>query len=1059
MKTCEACGRESSDDSSFCPACGTPLRSDVPTGARRTVTILFSDIVGSTELGERLDPERLQTVLARYFDAMRAVIEQHGGTIEKFIGDAVMAVFGVPHIREDDALRAVRAAADLGEALRELNADLLDAHAVEIQVRTGVNTGEVVVTDIGPDGTLAAGDAVNVAARFEQAAGAGEILIGETTYRLVRDAILAEPLEPLALKGKREPLRAYRVVKVDPHAAGFARRLDAPMVGRERELSMLVGAFDRTVSDQACHLFTVLGVGGVGKSRLLEAFVAALDDHPTVLRGRCLPYGDGITFLPVVEAVRQAAMLTGEEEPDDARGRIAELVGPDEHAARIAEQVAQVVGIAGGEATPEETLWAIRKLLEGMARERPVVFLIDDVQWAEPTMLQLIEHIADWSVDAPILLACMARPELLDARPGWGGGKLNATSISLEPLTQEECGSLVANLLAVDEVAPEIRARVAAASEGHPLFAEELLAMLVDEGRLSLVDHVWAPTGDLGELTVPPTTSALLAARLDRLDPTDRRVLEQASVIGQVFYRAALEALADDAGLDGSLASLMRKQFVKPDRSDVVGTEALAFRHLLIRDVAYDGLTKGTRAELHGRFGDWLEAHAPEREELIGYHFERAFRYREELGSSGGAAALAERAAAHLRSAGGQAFARGDMPATKSLLSRAASLMALDDPELPPLYSELAEAQAEMGELAEAFEIVDRAIRVAESGGDEVVAARTRVHGGLILFWGHRSAGELRTIESEARASLPLFEREGDAAGAGFSWATIGSSLWTRCQARQAQAAWRRAVDLFDAAGNRWFADEYMGWMSSVCVWGPTPCNEALRDLEALAEEARGSPSAELEVAASIGTVLMMLGDLDGARLRFEAWDRGTQELGRRLPLAHGSQQLGLLELLSGNASEAEAILGPSSRVLEEMESDARSIIHAFHAHALYALGRYDEADDAAAKAAAMDDTSASTIGLGVRGMVAARRERYDEAEGLARQAIGAIDDSDFLVDRADARVALAEVLELAGRRDEAIEWARDALALYEEKSNLLQAGHVRARLDRLTVGGGLPHP
>jgi class 3 adenylate cyclase len=348
------------------------------------VTILFSDIVGSTELGERLDPERLQTVLARYFDAMRAVIEQHGGTIEKFIGDAVMAVFGVPHIREDDALRAVRAAADLGEALHVLNADLLDAHAVEIQVRTGVNTGEVVVTDIGPDGTLAAGDAVNVAARFEQAAGAGEILIGETTYRLVRDAILADPLEPLALKGKREPLRAYRVVKVDPHAAGFARRLDAPMVGRERELSMLVGAFDRTVSDQACHLFTVLGVGGVGKSRLLEAFVAALDDHPTVLRGRCLPYGDGITFLPVVEAVRQAAMLTGEEEPDDALRRIAELVGPDEHTARIAEQVAQVVGIAGGEATPEETLWAIRKLLEGMARERPVVFLIDDVHGPSP---------------------------------------------------------------------------------------------------------------------------------------------------------------------------------------------------------------------------------------------------------------------------------------------------------------------------------------------------------------------------------------------------------------------------------------------------------------------------------------------------------------------------------------------------------------------------------------------------------------------------------------------------------------------------------------------------
>ena len=348
-------------------------------------------------------------------------------------------------------------------------------------------------------GTLASGDAVNVAARLEQAAGPGEILIGAGTYHLVRDAVVAEPRDPLSVKGKSEPLLTYRVVDVDPQAAGFARRLDAPMVGRARELSLLESAFDRAVSDHACQLFTVMGVGGVGKSRLVEAFVDSLGERATVLRGRCPPYGDGITFLPVVEAVRQATGLRGDEDPTEARRRIADVVGlQDEHAGRIAERVGQVLGLPGAEASQDDTLWAIRRFLEGMAAERPVVFVIDDVQWAEPTMLDLIEHVADWSVDAPILLSCMARPELLEVRPDWGGGKLNATSISLEPLSGEECQALVANLLATDDVAAAVRERIAEAAEGHPLFAEELVAMLVDEGRIEHVDGVWTSTGDLG---------------------------------------------------------------------------------------------------------------------------------------------------------------------------------------------------------------------------------------------------------------------------------------------------------------------------------------------------------------------------------------------------------------------------------------------------------------------------------------------------------------------------------------------------------------------------------
>ena len=1022
------------------------------------MTVLFSDIVGSTQLGERLDAEALRTVLTRYFSAMRSVIEHHGGTVEKFIGDAVMAVFGVPQVREDDALRAVRAAADMRDALVDLNEQLRGTHGVEIQIRTGLNTGEVVVSETGTATKLGAGDAVNVAARFEQAAGAGEILIGEPTYRLVRDAILAEPLDPLALKGKSDPLVAYRVVKVDPAAVGFARRLDAPMVGRERELMLLQGAFERAVSDQACQLFTVLGVGGVGKTRLLDAFVAGIEDRASVLRGRCLAYGDGITFLPIVEAVHQAIGSVGIEDPEEARRRIASLVGPGESVERITEQLAQVLGIAGGEASQEETLWAVRKFFEGMARRRPVVLLLDDLQWAEPTLLQLVEHIADWSVDEPILLACMARPELLDLRPDWGGGKLNSASISLEPLTTEECATLVANLLAVDEVAPEVRARVADASEGHPLYAEELIAMLVDEGRLSLIDGVWDANDRLEGLTAPPTTAALLAARLDRLDPADRDVLERASVIGQVFYREALVAISDAADLDARLASLMRKQFVRPERSDLPGIEALAFRHLLIRDVAYEALTKAARADLHRRFADWLETHAPERTELLGYHEERAVRYLEELGSTEGRAALAERASRHLRTAGDQAFARGDMSATENLLTRATEMMDPGDPALVPALSVLAHARTETGAVAEGKAAIDRAVAVAEALGDELLAARARTARGWLVFWGESAVQEFDEIEGEARANLQMFEAAGDAEGAALAWAIIGSVLWNRCRASEAGTAWRRAVDLFDQAGNDWLASEYLGWLSSVWAWGPAPCDEALVALEALAEEARGRPTAELEVATSIGTVLMFLGDLEGARRRFEASDRKMREFGLWLPLAHSSQLAGVLALLSGNAAGAEAILAPAASALEQMGSSALSIIAAFLAQALYALGRFDAADEAALKALAFPDGSATTIALGVRGMVEARRGNVDPAERFARQALEAIEGTDFTIDRADARIALAEVLELAGRGSEAADVTSEAIALYEQKGNVLQARQARERLDRL-AGSGTDRP
>ena len=1016
------------------------------------MTVLFSDIAGSTELGQQLDPELLREILGRYFDQVRTLIERHGGNVEKFIGDAVMGVFGIPRIHEDDALRAVRAAGEIVDALSVLNDELATAHGVRIQTRTGVNTGEVIVGD--PSGEiLVTGIAVNVAARLEQAAQPGDVLIGPETYRLVRDAVLAEPVEPLTLKGVSEPVVAYRVLKVDPGAAGFARRLDAPMVGRERELALLRDAFDRAISDEACQLFTVLGIGGVGKSRLLAAFLDQLPEGVTALRGRCLPYGEGITFWPVVEAVGQAAELTGVEDPAEALAKITALLPDDEHAARIARQLAQILGLAGGEAAPEETLWAIRRLLEGVARRQPVAFVIDDLQWAEPTMLDLIEYLADWVADTPLLIACMARPELLEVRPAWGGGKLNATSISLEPLSMSECGSLVANLLAIDTVDPLVREQIAAVAEGHPLFAEEMLAMLVDDGRVVREGSAWVAVGDLHDLSVPPTTSALLAARIDRLARGERATLERASVMGQLFYREALDELVDD-DVSVDLASLVRKQFVRPERSDVPGMDAMAFRHLMIRDAAYEGMPKSLRADLHERFADWLEVRASEQQELIGYHLEQSHRYLGEVGADAERIErLAHRAGTNLRTAGRRAFERNDIPATIGLLSRATAMMAPEDPERVPALSDLAIALMESGELERSDAILERAVSSAEEAGDDLVAARARVVRIYLSFWGKGRASSSDEIEERVRSELAIFERAGDELGEAWAWSILGSISWGQCRAIETGVAWRRSVDLFRRAGDQHMFGEYLSWLASVPTWGPTPCIDALRELDGLQAEADGSIGVGAQIASDASTLLWMIGEFDEGRRVSEEGHLQRSQLGRRIADAHSAQNLGWLELMAGHPEEAERILGEAADVLWALDSvGPAQILSCMHAYALYALARYDEAERAAMKG--WDPTGVDSAGnvysLSVRGMVAARRGVFDEGEKLAREASAMIDQGDFINDQADARIALAEVLQLAGRAPEAAEAVQQALDRYRAKGNVTQSVMAEARLAEL---------
>ncbi len=509
MPICGQCGEDNPARARFCLACGAPIAAAPKRAARKTVTVLFSDVKDSTPLGERLDPEAARGVMNRFFADVRGVIERHGGTVEKYIGDAVMAVFGTPTVHEDDPLRAVRAATEIRTELAELNSELEERWGIHLSIRTGINTGRVVAGDPATRQTFVTGDAVNVASRLEHAAGPGEILIGDPTYRLVRDAVLVEPVEPLDLKGKADPIDAWRVLGVVSGAPAVARRLDSPLVGRERELTMLRHAYERAAGDKTCQFVTILGAAGAGKSRLAAELLSELGDHATVLLGRCLPYGEGITFWPVVEIVKQAAGLGPSLSAPESRRRLAAVVANDPEADAIVDRLGGLVGSESGPGGTEEIFWAVRRLLQALARDRPVVVVFDDVHWGEQTFLDLIDHLTDWARDAPILLICLARAELLEERSAWAGGKLNSTSLLLEALADEACGTLIENLL--DPTVPAaVKERISRAAEGNPLFVEELVAMLVDEGALRREQERWVTTTDLSSLAVPPTIQALL---------------------------------------------------------------------------------------------------------------------------------------------------------------------------------------------------------------------------------------------------------------------------------------------------------------------------------------------------------------------------------------------------------------------------------------------------------------------------------------------------------------------------------------------------------------------
>jgi len=994
MVVCPQCGAKNREGARFCDSCAAALTAPrTAREQRKTVTVLFCDVTGSTELGERLDPEALRALLARYFERMKTIVERHGGTVEKFIGDAVMAVFGVPVLHEDDALRALRAAVEMREAFPGLG----------IQGRIGVTTGEVVT---GTEERLATGDAVNVSARLEQAAQPGEILIGEETYRLTRTAAEVEPVEPLELKGKTDPASAFRLLSVHGEE-GIARRADAPMVGREREARQLESVWERVVSERTCQLFTILGPAGVGKSRLAAEFLGSIGD-PLVVRGRCLSYGEGITYWPVVEIVKQ---LPGAEPDPVAAETIRALLGEE-----------QLV------TSSEEIAWAFRKQLEAVAAERPLVCVFDDLHWGEETLLDLVEHVADLSRDAPILLLCMARPDLLDRRTGWAGGKVNATSVLLEPLTSEETELLIDNLAPLDE---RLRTRIREAAEGNPLFVEEMVALLQESGD--------------GEVAVPPTIQALMAARLDQLEGDERNVLQCGSVEGRVFHRGAVQELSPaEARLAARLTALVRKELIRPDKAQLPGEDAFRFRHLLIRDAAYDALPKTTRAELHERYADWLEQHGAdlvELDEMLGYHLEQADRYRRELGQPGGG--LGDRAAAKLAAAGRRALDRGDMDGASNLLERAAALLEEGDKARIELEVDLGEALLESGRLSEAEPLLEETVARAARAGDELLHARAQVRLASVLIQtrGSQAHAEIRR-ELEPIASL--FEKAGDHRGAADALQLLGKLATWSGDFTVGPELDQRSLQHARAAGDERRVAASIRYIVSDALWGPEHVEPALARCRAFLDET-SNRRVQANCLIRIGGLEGLAGRFDVAREKIDEARAIMDDFGLRHLKAHSTDVAVLVELLAGEPEAAETEARAAYAVLDEMGDRTYQASEAYLiAEALVAQGRSDEVEEWLA----VQDVwrSGDREDDALRARIAAGRGLLGDAEKLARSALE--HDAEVPVPNfTDARFTLAEILAREGRTEEARREAEACLRRYQAKGIVPLAEKARALL------------
>jgi DNA-binding SARP family transcriptional activator len=967
-------------------------------GRRKVVTALFCSVIVSTMLGQELEPEVQRPLMDRALSELRVTVERHGGTIDKLIGDELLAVFGIPSVREDDALRAVRAAAEMRDRLSALASDI----GVKLRFRAGINTGLVLTGDGEPS---AAGEAVNVAARLARADGSERIVLSSDTWSLVRDAVEAQAVALPAGHEASVPRTAFRLLTVDPLAPGVARRLDAPIVGRTRELRALEEAWQRSVSACCCHMCTLLGMAGVGKSRLVTELIDLVGDQATVLRGRCLHYGEGITFWPLVEAL---GVLGARADP-------------------VLEHLS-----GGGAAVAQELFWEVRRLLEALALERPLILHVDDLQWAQSMLFDLLENVAALSRGAPIMLLCTARPQLLEERPSWGV-RLSATTLVLEPLDASDSARLLEQVS--DGLDDDTQARVIAASEGNPLFLEEMAVLARERGTVA----------------VPATIQALLAARLERLGREERELLECGAIEGEVFHRMSLCALAGErpvAAVEPWLAQLVRKDVIRPHRPTFAGDEAFRFRHVLIRDAAYDRLPKAARAQLHERFADWLAGAGSglaEIDDIAGWHLEQAARYQRELMREADHD-LSQRAAQHLYLASQRADERRDTAACRGLLERALALAPPGEEIAARIRIGLAGTLLESGELARAGELLSG---IEHEPG---VAALARLY--QLEWLAHSRPDEATdTIDSILHAALELLETAGDERGLAKAHTAAWRVHWAAGRVTAAGEQAKLAAIHAHAAGDEGLRSHALGNYFAGLLHGPSHASEIRRELEAIEPEARGP-----YLAASINRLRAKLCSLEGrfsdARELMQLVVDDCDALGMPVRAATYTDVLVETEFAARNPAAALQVLQRADRTFEQHgEHTFRSTVQAYLGKTYIALNDLDAARtaiDLADQLSMPDDVVNYAITLAARARLALADGDDDRAERCARSALEHALRTEFLWDQAETRLTLAHVLAARGQRDAAGTEVRAALELYEHKGDRPNAEATGALLEQL---------
>ncbi len=957
--------------------------------------MLFVDLVDSTDLVADVDPEVARRRVGRYFDQVSHCVTTHGGTVEKFAGDAVMAAFGVPLQHEDDAERAVRAALVTLDRVAELG----------LEVRIGIEAGEVVADE--SDSTFATGEAVNLAARLEQQAGPNEIVIGPTAARLVRDLVELEPLEPLELRGWREPVAASRVVRAREYGRPM-RSLSAPLVGRESELELLENTFTRTVRDARATLVTLYGEAGVGKSRLAREFVDGLE-RATVLRGRCLPYGEGVTYWSVAEMVKASAGISDDDPLERAYEKLRETC-EDEAVADLLGLAVGVLEAVEGERGQQEIAWAVRSWAEQLAAAQPLVLVFEDVHWGEEPLLELIEHLAAWVRTAPVLLLCLARPELLDERPSWGGGRIRTATLELEALAHDEAATLVRELAANVDVPVDIDA-VLAKAEGNPLFVEETIRALAEqpEGR---------------QERIPDTLQALIAARIDRLPTVSRRLVQRAAVMGRVFFQGALTHLSPDvADIDAVLDDLLFRDLVlREDRSAISGEQAFKFKHVLIREVAYAGLSKGSRADLHLLFAGWLRERAGEElVEILAFHLDQATRLLAELDGAA-PADLAEEAATELTRAGRRALSRESFASARKLLVRAVELA----PTLERRYF-AARAAWRLGDMTAVIVEMEEVAAAADEAGERQLQGRALTALAEAVLNQRADATAARELVERAVEVLADEEPEirfeaFQAATVVATWVSNGEAFerWAKLALEAARAAERKDQELQITMA---LAENYIYRLEFAEA-------EPLVDrIGELADES-GSMVGRALAWSARGTLENWRGNDAESEAAYTAAHDLYAEMGNTHSEAGMTLQIARRVVAQGDLARAETLLLEAVRMLKGLNDRARLCEAQRSLAELYVvLGRLDEAERYALQARESvgpdDRVSISTTKLSLA-IVRAAQGRDAEAEDLMQEALDEMRRHDQL---ALERWALGHVIEFHRSRG-----AEDAALRYEER-------------------------